>query len=563
MGHGVWGRRDGQRRFGGTVLCGIGLVPLLAGSSLAAESQVTSPITIGSANSDNVVPTQAAPTPPGTTGPAAPGQPQIVAGPAQGAASGRLWSLTTSLGVGETFNDNVNLAPRGQALTDLITTVTPGMNFVVQGARLNLGLNYAPELAYYARGTSPTQLLQNLLGTAKAELYPETLFLNANASVNQQFINSAGAIGNPSLTSSSNSTTVQTYDVSPELRHHFGDYADSDTQYHFGSTTTGSDQVAPSNTNSFLQTVKSGTAFNNLTWTVTGSITRTSVASGGGTTDALAGTSSSDDLGRVDLGYSLNFLNLPSWSVLAGGGYEKLDDATVLQNSAGPIWDLGFKYQPQPYFQVQATYGRRFQQPNYSFNGIYNPGPQTTISVQYSESVETQASLQQTGLENISFNPATGQFQLSPQGQPVPIGNQLLGSSGIFSLSNATFLDKTFNTSIQEVRGRNTYSVTAFDTTETTTIPPTNQREIGGSLSWNRQLWPDLTSTLAASYTNTNFGGGTGRIDSLYTFSAALSYTLSETATATLSLSRFDLESNAAGNGTTNDLVAIQVQKKF
>ena len=565
MVRGVWGQRNGQRRFGGSVLWGIGLVPLLAGSSLAADSQVTAPITVGTADSDNAVPVQAVPAI-GVSGPVAPVQPNVVPEvPTKTATpiTGRLWSFTPTVEVGETYNDNVNLTPKGQAQADFISTVSPGFNFLVNGTRVNLNLTYNPELAYYARGTvTSPQLLQRLLGVGKAELYPEAVFLNANASINQQFVNSTGAIGNSNLTGNSNSQTVQTYDVSPELRHHFGDYADTDSQYHFGSTTVGGNQVAPSNTNSFLQTVKGGVYFNNLSWTLTANSTRTTTESGGGTTDPLAGTTSKDDVARADLGYSLSFLNLPSWSVLGGFGYERLSDQTLFQQLNGPLWDAGFKFQPNTYFQAQATYGRRFEKPNYAFSSTYNPGPQTAISVQYSETVQTQSALQQTGLENASLS-STGQIQFTQVGQPIPIGNTALGTIGLFGLSNATFLDKSFSVNIRETRGRDTYVVTAFDTTETINFPAINQREIGASVAWNRQLWPDLSSNLSAGYNNTNFGDGSGRVDDLYTFSAGLSYTLSETATATLSLSRFERLSNAAGGSLNDDIIALLVHKSF
>src|SRR5215469_7429538 len=40
------------------------------------------------------------------------------------------WTLTPSLEIGEAYNDNVNLAPPGAEVWDVITTITPGLQLL-------------------------------------------------------------------------------------------------------------------------------------------------------------------------------------------------------------------------------------------------------------------------------------------------------------------------------------------------------------------------------------------------------------------------------------------------
>src|SRR4029077_13074437 len=65
------------------------------------------------------------------TAPAPTGGEPAVGGPAPP------WVLTPSLTLGETYPDNVTLAPPGQARSDLITTISPGLNLVGQTAHVN------------------------------------------------------------------------------------------------------------------------------------------------------------------------------------------------------------------------------------------------------------------------------------------------------------------------------------------------------------------------------------------------------------------------------------------
>src|ERR1700722_14251050 len=135
----------------------------------------------------------------------------VLAGP--GAAVAADWTITPSIAVGEGFNDNVNLATSGQAKADFFTTINPSLNIRDTAPRLNLNVTYSPQEILYYGETSAQQLQQQLLGNVQATIFPDILFLNADASVSKQFVSGTGPVAASTFSTSNNLQTVQAYDV--------------------------------------------------------------------------------------------------------------------------------------------------------------------------------------------------------------------------------------------------------------------------------------------------------------------------------------------------------------
>src|SRR5579863_7019618 len=134
------------------------------------------------------------------------------------------WLVVPSLGLGETWTDNVNLAPPGQQKTDLITSISPDLTVTHQSARLQSSLDFSPQILIFDLGTSSPIFQPNMLGTGHAEIVPETFFFDGSAAVSQNYVNLAAAVAPTTLTTSSNLQTTETVNASPYLVHHFGDY---------------------------------------------------------------------------------------------------------------------------------------------------------------------------------------------------------------------------------------------------------------------------------------------------------------------------------------------------
>jgi uncharacterized protein (PEP-CTERM system associated) len=187
-------------------------------------------------------------------------------------------------------------------------------------------------------------------------------------------------------------------------------------------------------------------------------------------------------------------------------------------------------------------------------------GAQTHLNASYSQTVQTTQSLIAANLNGLIIGP--GGVLINPKtGLPASPG---FGPGVIpFSLTNNSFLDKRFELDATATRGRNTYTVTAYHDRQSDQVGQSNTQGIGGALAWTRQLWPNLTSNLGASYERISFLDASGRKDNYYSASAGLTYTLSRTASVQFSLLRSDTQSNQKQSNVVDDLVTLSLTKQF
>jgi uncharacterized protein (PEP-CTERM system associated) len=479
------------------------------------------------------------------------------------------WLITPVLSLGESFTDNANLAPAGARVWDVITTIGPELDVVGQTARLNLAFTYDPQELIFARSSPNHVLQQRFLGTGTAILWPEVLFFDGSGSISQAFVRPTGPVGPTTLTTSNNLTTVYTANASPYLRQHLGSVSDSESRYRYTYTRTDAAGIAPEDIHELRETLVGGEAFGRFGWQLTGDFTRLNREHEA--TDPLSGISSKDELARADLSYPLFY----SLSAIGGVGYERISDPTLNAPPKGIIWDTGVQYQPNQLVAATLTYGRRFNTTDIEFNGTYNLDPQLRLSAIYTETIQTSLS-QLAGATNqvtvVSRGPGGG-FTLTP------------GTISASGIASGAFLAKTAELDAVLTKERNTYSTRLFETKEsgnstatlsttlaaggisatgaTSASAVTAERLMGGSFTWDRKLWLDLTGTAGAGYTRTLFLDGSGRRDKTYTLSLALAYTLSRTATANITLSRSDLRSNIAVDSLVVDTVTATIRKQF
>jgi uncharacterized protein (PEP-CTERM system associated) len=479
--------------------------------------------------------------------------------------------ITPSIELGEAFNDNVNLAPKGSTEWDFITTISPGISITAQGARSNLAVTYDPQELLFAR-TSPSNVLQQrLLGAGTAELWNQVLFIEGTASISQAFARTTGPVAPTTLTTNGNLQTVYTETASPYLRQHLGSYADSESRYVFTSTSTSSGTnvggtavaIAPEMTHELRQTFVGGEAFGRLGWQLLGDWTR--LERGQATGDPFSGLVSKDELIRGDLKYPI----YQALSAIGGVGYERIIDPTLTTAPKGVIWNAGLSYQPNPLVALSLTYGERFDTSDIEFNATYNLDPQLHLAAIYTSTVQTGQSQFAGNTASLAVGP-DGTLIDTRTGQPFVQSN----GSGSFGITSGSFLAKTGTLNATYTQLRDTYTATVYETkiSGNNTINPalaaatstvTAQRIFGGSLGWTHLLRPDLTANAGGTYYHTLFLDGSGRRDNAYTLSIGLTYTLSPTATATLTLSRYDLQSNIEINSLTNDIVMASIRKQF
>src|SRR5579883_329976 len=462
--------------------CGLGLLSCAIVSLGFADSAVAQALNYGPPVQLPVPPAAVVPQQGAAGAPvAAPAIPGGAAAPGGAVAPGAIpeWIFVPSLEVSETYNDNVNLAPRGQQLSDFITAISPGFTLLGQTPRLMVNLTYNPQELLFAQGTAPATLQQRLIGTGHAEILRELLFFDANAAIDQEFVRNNGPIGPTTLTTNGNLQTVQTAGGSPYLLEHFGSFANSETRYRFSQVTVSGNTIAPAQIQEASQKISSGNYFGPATWTLFGDYTVIDRLAG--TADPLGGTSSKDELVRADGAYPI----YQALAVIGGIGFERVIDPTLIVPQNGLIWNAGLQYQPNPNIFGRFTYGRRFEQNDYELLINYFPSPALRLHADYSLTAQTSSALLAGNVGQLQCLLAQGAGAGAAGGGaggaagaggalpapgcaavPFVLVNGPPGTSTAFGITSGSFLLKSFTLAADLTRERNTYNLTLYRSEE-------------------------------------------------------------------------------------------------
>jgi uncharacterized protein (PEP-CTERM system associated) len=466
---------------------------------------------------------------------------------ADSARSGE-WLISPSIQLAETFTDNVTLAPEDQE-SDFVTTISPGVSVRGNGARLQTGLDYRLDRLIFAGDTDRNRVDHDLRATASAELVEEMAFVDARASVNRQFASNTGAFSVSNVNTTGNRRTVQIYSLSPSLYHHFGNWADSESRYTLDRVEIGGEDVANTFTNRGSFTLDSGTRFGRLGWTVTLDARRTQRS----TDDPLVDdTTTERQLADAEFQYVFN----EYLTMLASGGYEKIDDQTLRERPDGAIWSVGVELHPGPRSSLRVTYGDRFETKILTVDATYEPNPRTTLSAQFFESIETS----QRGLaQDLSFIVVDelGRLIDTRTGLPFVAGDPA------FSLTTAAFRRERFSAFVRSVLGRNSLFVEGFNETREREATGVEQTVFGGTLNFTRRLSRRATFDLAARFYQTDFGTIEDREDELYTLVTSLSYEASRSVHASAGYFLTKRDSTVGRNELTENVLSVTVLKVF
>jgi uncharacterized protein (PEP-CTERM system associated) len=127
--------------------------------------------------------------------------------------------LTLDLSVTATATDNGNAAPPGGERADLVLRARPRIAIARKGAGLDYTLDAAGTAIGHARGTQPNEVLPDVRASARATVVERSVFLEAEARVQQTEIDPFGARADAA---SLNRRTGYTLRLSPVLDYRFG-----------------------------------------------------------------------------------------------------------------------------------------------------------------------------------------------------------------------------------------------------------------------------------------------------------------------------------------------------
>ena len=482
--------------------------------------------------------------------------------------AGPAFLVTSSLGVEAGVTDNALRVERPRR-ADAFTLISPAVQVSGDTARLKVNLNYAPVASVYAQTPSQTRVDQFGNAVALATIVPDAVFLDLRGSVSQQ--SRTGGYGQTNTQTLNRDDQIQTIalSVTPYAEHRFGGWGTGRVGYSLARTIQNgrNDQNTLNNNQSF--------AFDNNAFGATGNLT---------TQRERASFTTGENLGRVNNVVALEavqysgagsyrgahrnqFTNDVGYAVtrtvtaLAGFGYQDLRfSGTPGVRINEPIWSVGGRITPNPDSTLTVTYGHRDGFNSTSADGSYSPTARTRVFVRYSTGLTTDSEEQQTLLQSTNVGPG-GLLVDSVTGAPVSSTGGAFGTQNNlyrlrrFSITGLLLLNRD-SLSVSLVQEDRT-NVNAISASTTTTAVPAGASSSGlsGTLAWQHELSPVLSSSASFSYGTDDNGSVIGNAASgsqrTIQTSLALNYLFTEKMSGSVRYSFTD-RSGAAGRTQSN-----------
>ena len=293
-------------------------------------------------------------------------------------------SIVPRVSVTETLTNNVALSNSSTAQSDQITEISPGIQVNINAARLKTYFDYSLDHVEYAQGSAASRNQNALTTFGTLEAVDNWAFIDFSGNISQQTINAFGTQSTNNTAINANSTEVATYNLSPYVKGHFGDFADYEARV--SRSVSSSDSSTASNTASTNSVVRvsKASAFRSLGWSADVSRQQVSYS---------AGRATEADSYSLGLSYAVT----PQVDVSVNGGqesnnYTSLDKQNYNTSSVGVNWALS------PNTKLSALAGKR------SFGDTHNLSfeHRTARTVwRYSDSKDILVNPTQSGLGSV------------------------------------------------------------------------------------------------------------------------------------------------------------------
>jgi uncharacterized protein (PEP-CTERM system associated) len=299
------------------------------------------------------------------------------------------FKIAPSFSARETCTDNVNQQPDEFARSQIITDLAPGLSVSDSSRRLKLAANAQFHLFGYTNDDpAARRYLANSSyqynAHALAEVLDRTLFVEASANRSRQSTSAFAPLA-ADLYSNINRTDINTWSISPYLRHRFGHFADATVRFTRDSVTGGTVGFGNSMGSTRAANLASAQPASAFGWNLAYShqdLTQTStqgLSAGGGK------SSSENEIAGIS--YRLQ----RTLSLTADAGYDDYEYPALNDRTAGRRWSAGFIWAPSVRTNVRASFGHRYFGKTGALNASHRTR-NTVWSLVYSDDVTTMRS---------------------------------------------------------------------------------------------------------------------------------------------------------------------------
>lgn len=370
------------------------------------------------------------------------------------------WTLSPSIGILETYTDNVRLASRGSERSDRVTQISPEFNLTHQSRQLKVKGDYKINYVDHANVQTSASTFHEFNALASAEVLQDLFFFDAQAKISQHNASPFGPQSDNNLNLTNNRTEIRTYNISPYLRSKFGQTASAELRYSHDYVTSSTSGLLQNNSDRIQLDINSGAAFRSFGWGLNYSNQ----------------TLHYRNAGDVDLGSASGTLRyLPSQEIAFSmtGGYEKNTYVSLSDKPAGAFWLAGVSWMPSIRTSVDAKIGNRFYGRTYALSSSHRTR-YSVWSLGYQEEINTTPSLfavpptadtsdfLNTLWKNNIPDPIARQQVIDSFIQDTGLPTSLAQSVNI--LTNRVFLQKSLNGTVALNTAKTTLLVSLYNT---------------------------------------------------------------------------------------------------
>ena len=417
------------------------------------------------------------------------------------------WTVSPTISFEETFSDNIDLDPDGEEESAFISTVRPGITFFADAARINWAFSGDVALRQQNGGEDEGfEAEVDLTSSGTVELYEDLFFIDGSASVSQEVLNSDTA-SSGSEDNSSNRETIQNYRFSPYIQNRLGDFARAETRYRLSQVFIDSDDASDTTTHEGIFNLNSGPDFTQFSWGLSLSASE-------------AMPSDDDDVSRRDANFTTTYAVTRAFFLIGSVGYQEFDDGDADNEVSDPTWRTAVRWQPSQRTQIEVGYGQRDDETSFDGTLRHDITQRTRFTASYAETLRTSQEALGRNLDNIEFNPDTGQFQNSETGQALDSVNDLP-----FEVNDETTRVSTFRMGVNGTRDRDTFGLNFTAEVEESDSDDSSddQSEYSVRADWGRALNDRTRFNTSGEYEYNDLGDS---IETEYTARAGLSYSV-------------------------------------
>lgn len=507
------------------------------------------------------------------------------------------WIISPSIGVDLGLTDNARRvsSPRD---VDAFTQISPAVLVNGDTARIRANLSYTPTAELYASTSNQNRLDHYLNAGAQVTVVPDLFFVDLRANISQQsrtggFGQSGVAQGTPSAFNRDDQVQTSSVQVTPYVVQRFGGIGTAQLLY----SLTYTNQSNQSDNGRFVPPL--GSTFNS-----TGSANNVNGQNqaffplGSLLTHREQATfATGENFGRVRNLVLLEGIQFDGGGIYRGAyrNQASIDNAFAINRSVALVGLIGYqdlKYNTIPPYRVngilwnagvrltgtdpdnylEARYGRKDGFEAESLDLSYAPTARIRVFARYSTGVTTDAEDQQNRLSSTSVDAFGGSVD-TITGAPVA------STSGFFGTQNNLFRLRRASLTGIYILTRDSFSVTVVNEDRSPVsnavaansaansglfgIQTDTSNGTYGTLSWQRDIRPDLRSNVAFQYGTRSGDSGVNSSEQTISASVGATYQLSETVAGRATYVFNQRSGGGQGREFYENLVLVGLRKSF